>query len=105
MAHSVDQKSIVKCILESGFDDLATSRKRKKRSASIDENKYGCPDNFQRVTNDVCLHYRSNLSEKKIVSSFDSSRSYCKNISKKASLLFIDNIIEALEIWKWMGKC
>ena len=105
MTHSVDQKSIVKCILESGFDDLATSRKRKKRSASTDENKYGCPDNFQRVTNDVCLHYRSNSSKEKIFSSFDSSRNYCKNIFNKASLLFIDNAIEAIEIWKWIGKC
>ena len=104
MTHSVDQKSIVKCILDLGFDDLVTSRKRKKRSASIDVNKYGCPENFQRITNDVCLHYRSNSSKEGIVSSFVSSRYYCKDMSKKASLLFIDNAIEAIEIWKWIGK-
>ena len=48
--------------------------------------------------------FMSNSTKEKIVSTFDSSRNYCKNISKEASLLFIDNAIEALEGLKWIGK-
>ena len=78
--------------------------KRRKRSLSNKTSTIGCPEDFQRVSVDSCIHFRKSLKGNAILSSFEDSKSYCKNKENGSSLLQIENIHEAKKIMEWLGK-
>ena len=84
-------------------------RKRKKRSASSSSTsnpkiKYGCPKDFERVSQYMCLHYHSNTEGIGISSTFAKAKAYCKTKGKRSSVLYLENAADALQVWKWLGK-
>ena len=104
----------ISCGLKQGFNDGSTNTntnalssaagKRRKRSASIEESKYGCPDGFQRSSQYMCLHYFHNMDNKGVRKNLNDSKTYCKTKDKNANLLYIDNADEASKIWDWLGE-
>ena len=90
-----------------------TAGRKKKRSVSTATTlpstgaakvKYGCPEGFKKVTEYLCLHYRKDSKGNGVASTFDSSKKYCQDQSKGASLLYFKNTAEASKVWKWLGK-
>ena len=101
------------CGLKQGLDDgtpntnkneisSATGRRR-KRSTPAEEPKYGCPDDFQRASQYMCLHYFKNMDAKGVRRTLNDSKTYCKTKNKKSNVLYMDNSNEASAIWDWLG--
>ena len=92
-------KHKVQCLLDGKEPVESISRtKRKKRSAPVTEPKYGCPDDFEKVTEYLCLHLND---EPKTI---EESKEYCQNQNEgQAILLYLLNSQEASTVWEWLG--
>ena len=103
-------KNKVSCILETvnndgtkKFDASSSSStnaagRRKKGEAPADFKVKECPKDFEKVSEQLCLHYYDS------VSTFQASGTYCENKNKETTLFRFTNSSEALEVWKWLGK-
>ena len=100
-----DNKDTIACLLngKGPVEDLSAGR-RKKRSTQATEIKYGCPENFTKVSEDLCLHYHEDSTGQGIASTFDESKAYCQKKDNGASLFYFLNSAEASKVWEWLGK-
>ena len=89
---------------------------RKKRDA-IDSNsgainqqstvsnatQYGCPTNYKRITEYICLRYGTTDDKTvDLVTNYEEAKRHCA--VDGAKLLYFSSSDEALKIWKWLGK-
>ena len=75
----------------------------KQQANSTNSQRYGCPVNFERVTEYICLHFgRTDDNKKDLVTDFEQAKDYCR--ARDAKLMYILNSDESLKIWKWLGK-
>ena len=81
--------------VESGASE--TSKKK-------EEAKTGCPKDFERISDYLCLHFRKDATGVGIFGTFEDSKTYCKGKDSSASVLQFVNAAEASEIWKWLGN-
>ena len=93
-------KKNLACLMEGKTSTTsASSPTRKKRSTSQTEPKYGCPEDFKKVTEYLCLH----LGDKR-QNTLEESRKYCEDQNKGSTLLYFLNSNEASKVWYWLGK-
>ena len=78
--------------------------KRKKRSVSSKETKYGCPDSFTKVTEYACLHSHTDSTGNAVPLKFDDAKAYCQTKDSRATLLYFSDAAEANKVWKWLSK-
>ena len=65
--------------------------------------RYGCPVNFERVTEYICMHFgRTDDNKKDLVTDFEQAKDYCR--ARNAKPMYILKSDESLKIWKWLGK-
>ena len=88
----------------SGPTKTGAKNNRKKRSATNEEPKYGCPKGFEKLSEYMCVHMRRDTNERAIPSSFSDSKKYCEDKGSGASLLYFRNPTDAFKVWKWLGK-
>ena len=77
---------------------------RRKESTTSKQQKYGCPVGFERVSQYICLQYRSSPDGNATQTTLSEAQSYCRGRDKESDILFIQNNVEALSVWKWLGK-
>ena len=77
---------------------------RKKMISTSPNSKYGCPKDFIKLSEYMCIHARKDKTGNPIETEFEDSRSYCTKIVDGASLLYFLNIDDAVRFWKWLGK-
>ena len=82
----------------------AGSQTEKETSKKNEDSKNGCPKDFERLDDYLCLHLHKDADENGIQSSFEQSKKYCREKDSSASLLQFVNNKEASKIWKWLGK-
>ena len=120
------------CSLKNGVNDDASTAsnagKRKKRSttsstnssSSLEQTKsssnsstksissikftYGCPPNFEKVSEYLCLHLGRNSTGHAKVQTFSQSEFYCRSRGNGAKLVFIENLEDARALRKWIGN-
>ena len=121
------------CSLKNGLNDDASTAsnfagKRKKRSttsstnssSSLEQTKsssnsstksissikftYGCPPDFEKVSEYLCLHLGRNSTGHAKAQTFLQSEFYCKSKGNGASLVFIENLEDARTLSKWIGN-
>ena len=81
-------------------------KSRRKRSVSSEELGYGkCPKDFIKISEYLCVHMHKDKRGAGFPSRFHDSNKYCKEKAPGASLLYFLNAKEALDVWKWLGKC
>ena len=73
-------------------------------SKKNEDSKNGCPKDFERLDDYLCLHFHKDDDENGIQSSFEQSKKYCMEKDGSASLLQFVNAKEASKIWKWLGS-
>ena len=78
--------------------------KRKKRSVSSKETKYGCPDSFTKVTEYACFHSHTDSKGNAVPLKFDDAKAYCQTKDSRATLLYLSDAAEANKVWKWLSK-
>ena len=82
-----------------------TPRGRSKRAASSSEEpKYGCPKDFTKVTEYLCLYSHNNSDGIATPLKFEEAKTFCKDKDEKATLLYFANAAEAKTVWDWLGK-
>ena len=89
----------------------SSQSKRKKRSnnevtetSTKDENsKNGCPKDFERISDYLCLHLHKDAEGDGVQNSFEGSKKYCQEKDSSASVLQFVNDKEASKIWNWLG--
>ena len=69
------------------------------------DSEYGCPKDFIKLSEYMCIHVRRDKTGNLIETEFEDSRSYCTKIFDGASLLYFLNLDDALRFWNWLGKC
>ena len=75
----------------------------KQQANSTNSQRYGCPVNFERITEYICMHFgRTDDNKKDLVIDFEQAKDYCR--ARDAKLMYILNVNESLKIWKWFGK-
>ena len=75
----------------------------KQQANSTNSQRYGCPINFERVTEYICMHFgRTDDNKKDLVIDFEQAKDYCR--ARNAKPMYILNSDESLKIWKWLGK-
>ena len=77
---------------------------RKKTSPTTPNSKYGCPKDFIKLSEYMCINIHQDKQSNPIMSVFDDSQLYCRNKNIGASLLYFLNPNDALRFWKWSGK-
>ena len=82
----------------------AANGRRRKRSANEEKPKYGCPTGFDRVSQYICLHFRTSPDGNVTQSTYSEAESYCKTRSKDSELVALEKSEDASKIWKWLGK-
>ena len=94
------------CLMEDENDNSASvaNGRRKKRSTTEEKQKYGCPTGFDRVSQYICLHFRTSPDGNVTQSTYSEAKSYCKSRSKDSELVALENSEDALRVWKWLGK-
>ena len=104
------------CQLKIGLNDGASptnnfTGKRRKRSTesntkSVVETKsiYGCPPDFEKVSEYLCLHLSQNTAGHARKQTFLQSKSYCATKGNGANVAFIANEGDAMALWKWMSN-
>ena len=80
------------------MESFGTNRKRKKRQDYWKVDKKECPTDFQKVSDQLCLHYYNKDR------TFHDSQEYCKSKANGAKIFSFHNSTEALLVWKWLGK-
>ena len=78
---------------------------RKKTSPTTPNSKYGCPKDFIKLSEYMCIHVRKDKTGHPIETEFEDSRSYCTKIVDGASLIYFLNLDDAVRLWRWLGKC
>ena len=81
----------------------AANGKRRKRSASTEQQKYGCPAGFKRVSQYICLHHQNTSDGESSVSTLSEAKSYCKSRSGDADIVSIESSDKAIRTWNWLG--
>ena len=84
--------------------DGASEKSVSKSSTKKDKSKNGCPKDFDRLSDYLCLHFHKDTSGDGIQSSFEGSKKYCNEKDSSASLLQFVNAKEAAKVWKWLGN-
>ena len=79
-------------------------RKRRKRSATKEEPKFGCPEGFEKVSEYMCVHMQQDAYKKAIPNTFKESKEYCEGIESGAHLLYFTSPNDAMKLWKWLGR-
>ena len=121
------------CSLKNGLNDHASTAsnfagKRKKRSTTSSTNSsssleltksssnssnksissikftYGCPPDFEKVSEYLCLHLGRNSTGHANVQTFPQSEFYCRSRGNSAKLVFIENLEDARALRKWIGN-
>ena len=104
------------CQLKIGLNDGASptnnfTGKRRKRSTetntkSVVETKsiYGCPPDFEKVSEYLCLHLSRNTAGHARKQTFLQSKLYCDGKGNGANIAFIENIENAQALWKWISN-
>ena len=82
----------------------AGSQTETDTSKKNEDSKNGCPKDFERLDDYLCLHLHKDADENGIQSSFEKSKKYCREKDGSASLLQFVNAKEASKIWKWLGS-
>ena len=77
---------------------------RNKRAVNAQKPNYGCPKDFIKLSEYLCVHLRKDDDGKPSESSFENSQSYCRNKEPLGSLLYFLNQNDALNAWEWLGK-
>ena len=77
---------------------------RKKMVSTTPNSKYGCPKDFIKLSEYMCVNVHQDKLLNPIESVFDDSQIYCKNKNIDATLLYFLNPNDALRFWKWSGK-
>ena len=73
-------------------------------SKKNEDTKNGCPKDFERLSDYLCLHLHKDADGNGIQSSFEKSKKYCAGKDTSASVLQFVNAKEASTIWKWLGN-
>ena len=82
-----------------------TPRGRSKRAASSSEEpKYGCPKDFTKVTEYMCLYFHNNSDGIATPLKFEEAKTFCTDKDEKATLLYFANAAEAKTVWDWLGR-
>ena len=77
----------------------------KKKTAPTSPNfRYGCPKDFVKLSEYMCVNLHQDKLLNPIESVFNDSQTYCKNKNIDASLLYFLNPNDAMRFWKWSGK-
>ena len=84
--------------------DGASEKSVSKSSTKKDKSKNGCPKDFERLSDYLCLHFHKDTTGDGIQSSFESSQKYCTEKDSSASLLQFVNAKEATKVRKWLGN-
>ena len=121
------------CSLKNGLNDEVSTAsnsagKRKKRSttsstnssSSLEQTKpssnssinsvtgikftYGCPPDFEKVSEYLCLHLGRNSTGHANVQTFPQSEFYYRSRGNSAKLVFIENLEDARALRKWIGN-
>ena len=121
------------CSLKNGLDDEVgtannSAEKRNKRSAtsstnsssSLEQTKsssnssiksisstkltYGCPPEFEKVSEYLCLHLGRNSTGHAKTQTFPQSEFYCRSRGNGANLVFLENLEDARALRKWIGN-
>ena len=85
-----------------------TGAKKSRRKRSISSKKLGygkCPKDFIKISEYLCVHMHKDKRGAGFPSRFHDSHKYCKEKAPGGSLLYFLNAKEALDVWKWLGKC
>ena len=77
--------------------------KRRKRSAFTEQQKYGCPAGFNRVSQYICLHHQNTTDGESSVSTLSEAKSYCKSQNADADIVSIESSDKAIRTWNWLG--
>ena len=75
-----------------------------KESTISSKPMYGCPSDFEKVSEYLCLHLSQNSTGHTNKYTFAQSKFYCENKGNGAKVLSISNSAEALALWKWISK-
>ena len=81
-----------------GTEGTSTGLQRKKRNVADKHNAKMCPKDFEKVSEEMCLHYSE------IESTFEASNAYCPNKAEDAKLFSFTDSAEAESVWKWLGN-
>ena len=81
----------------------AANGKRRKRSASTEQQKYGCPAGFKRVSQYICLHHQNTSDGESSVSTLSEAKLYCKSQNGDADIVSIASRDKAIRTWNWLG--
>ena len=105
------------CQLKIGLNDGAASPtnnftgKRRKRdtesstkSVAKTRSLHGCPPDFEKVSEYLCLHLGRNSTGHAKAQTFPQSEFYCRSKGNGASLVFIENLEDARSLSKWIGN-
>ena len=104
------------CQLKIGLNDGASPRnnfigKRRKRDTESStklvaktRSIYGCPPDFEKVSEYLCLHLDRNTPGHARKQTFLQSKLYCNAKGNGANIAFIGNKGDAIALWKWMGN-
>ena len=104
------------CHLKDGLNDGTSpannfSGKRRKRSTESNTKSavkpksiYGCPPDFEKVSEYLCLHLSPNTAGHARKQTFHQSKLYCDTKGHGANVAFIANNREAMALWKWMSN-
>ena len=106
----------VACQLKIGLNDGAsptnnfTGKRRKRGTESSTKSVvktrsiYGCPPDFEKVSEYLCLHLSQTTAGHARKQTFLQSKLYCDAKGNGANVAFIANEREAMALWKWMSK-
>ena len=94
------------CLMDDENDNSASvaNGRRKKRSTTEEKQKYGCPTGFDRVSQYICLHFRTSPDGNVTQSTYSEAKSYCKSRSKDSELVALENNEDTSRLWIWLGK-
>ena len=106
----------VACQLKIGLNDGAsptnnfTGKRRKRgtesstKSVAKTRSLHGCPPDFEKVSEYLCLHLSRNTAGHARKQTFTQSKPYCDTKGNGANVAFIANEREAMALWKWMSS-
>ena len=73
-------------------------------SENEEESKTGCPKDFERMSDYLCLHFHKDTTGAGIFSTFEDAKKHCMEKDSSAGVLQFVNDKEASKIWKWLGN-
>ena len=108
---NLSDKDQISCLMDGGIEQPspnpnsanAANGKRRKRSASTEKQKYGCPAGFKRVSQYMCLHHQNTSDGESSVSTLSEAKSYCKSQNGDADIVSIESSDKAIRTWNWLG--